>query len=69
MRKASKQLNIRLTEEDFKIITHKAELSEMNVSEYIRACACNKQVKGFKKSDVLKPNDVLPGQRSIEEYL
>lgn len=63
----TKTVPIRMSEKDFAIISKKAELSDMTVSEYIRTTALNKQVAGFKMADINAPQEQLRGQLSISD--
>lgn len=52
--KKSKKILICLDEKEYKIIQRKAELSGMNISQFVRSTCLLKHVKGFKKSDIEK---------------
>ena len=56
--KKDKNIIIRVSEKELAIISKKAELLDMSVSEYIRQASINKQVKGFKSVDVEESSPV-----------
>lgn len=55
---------VRMTERDYDIISRKAEILQMSVSEYVRTSATNRVVKGFKFAEV-KVDEDLVGQLKI----
>lgn len=61
--------NIRMSSRDYKIIAKKAELCDMNVSEYLRQAGTGKQVKGFKMSDLDIPETQCKGQLELADLL
>lgn len=52
--KKDKSVLIRVSEKELAIISKKADLLGLSVSEYVRQASINKQVKGFKSSEVLE---------------
>ena len=68
MRK-TRHLDIRLNDNEYKIINKKAELLGMTMSEYVRQIALNKQVKGFKMADLNLPETQCKGQMSITDMI
>lgn len=67
--KKKKRFEIRLTDTDFKIIEKKAEILGMTMTDYIRQIAVNKQVKGFKLTDLNLPEAQCRGQMSIADII
>lgn len=68
MRK-TRHLDIRLNDAEYKIISKKAELLDMTMSEYVRRIALSKQVKGFKMADINLPEIQCKGQMSLADML
>lgn len=68
MRK-TKRFEIRLSEKDYKIVAKKAELSNMTMTEYVRQAVVNKQVKGFKLTDLNLPELQCEGQMNILDMI
>ncbi len=64
-----KNLRIRMTQNDYKIIARKAELLDLTVSEYLRQAAIGKQVKGFKLADIQMPQEQCKGQMELSDLL
>lgn len=52
--KKDKSILIRVSEKDLAIISKKADLLGLSVSEYVRQASLNKQVKGFKSAEVFE---------------
>lgn len=49
MKGKTKMFTVRMTEQDFKIISAKAELEGVSIAEFLRSAALGKRVEGFSK--------------------
>lgn len=58
---------LRMSELDYNIIKRKSELLDISIAELLRQSAINKQVKGFRMSDIQKPEQ--QGQMEISNFL
>mgnify|MGYP002701583488 FL=1 len=68
MRGKSKMFTVRMTEQDFKIISAKAELEGVSIAEFLRSAALGKRVDGFSKKKATADIDApLKGQMSIKD--
>ena len=68
MRK-TRHLDIRLNDVEYKIISKKAELLDITMSEYVRQIALKKQVKGFKITDLNLPEEQCKGQLNLLDMI
>ncbi len=68
MRK-TRHLDIRLNDIEYKIISKKAELLDITMSEYVRQIALKKQVKGFKITDLNLPEEQCKGQLNLLDMI
>ncbi len=65
--KRTKRFELRLSENEYKIISKKAEILNISIGEYLRQAGANKYVKGFKMSEL---NDInIKGQITLDELL
>lgn len=60
---------LRMSELDYNIIKRKSELLDISIAELLRQSAINKQVKGFRMSDIQKPEQQVKGQMEISNFL
>lgn len=60
---------LRMSELDYNIIKRKSEILDISIAEYLRQAGINKQVKGFKLSDINKPDQQIAGQLEITDCL
>ncbi len=58
---------LRMSELDYNIIKRKSELLDISIAELLRQSAINKQVKGFRMSDIQKPEQ--QGKMEISNFL
>lgn len=64
----SKTFPVRMSEEDFLIISAKADLEGVSISEFLRSSAINKRVDGFSKKKATADIDApLQGQMNISD--
>lgn len=67
----SKTFPVRMSEEDFAIISAKADIEGLSISEFMRSCAINKRnkrVDGFSKKKATADLDApLQGQMNISD--
>lgn len=64
----SKTFPVRMSEEDFAIISTKADMEGLSISEFMRSCAINKRVDGFSKKKATADIDApLQGQMNISD--
>lgn len=67
--KKTKRFELVLSELDYNIIKRKAELLDISIAELLRQSATGKQVKGFRMSDIQKPEQQVKGQMEISNFL
>lgn len=65
--KKTRRFELRLSENDYKIIARKAEILNISMGEYLRQAGINKQVKGYKKSDLDETVIRCKGQLTLKD--
>lgn len=63
----NKRIDIRLNSKDYAVISRKAELCKMTISEYLREAGLNRKVAGFKLSDLDENHEPIKGQLTLED--